>query len=504
MRRSCRHSREGGSPASCNDTGSPLGHQSERGRRTKALRRLQVVALVTIGLAGCTYLPFLPSAPADYRYVLIGPDGMPIARAITAGAACPAIDLDGGARPMTVRMAPATISLRPTRSEPALSKPSAFPVLTCELAIPAGTRRAAIGGHPLPLPVADPQRIVVIGDTGCRIKVSDNAYQDCDDPAQWPFARVAAAAAAAKPDLVVHVGDYHYRENACPDGKPGCFGSPWGYGWDAWRADLFHPARDLLAAAPWIVVRGNHESCNRAGQGWWRFLDPRPVAPRQDCNAAADDAIGDYSEPYAVPLTARADAKLIVFDSSAVGVTPLAPTDLMYRNYHGQFLRAFALTAGTPQVIFISHHPPLAFAANPAAPAQPYPGNAGLQSVLQAMYPTILFPPNVTALLAGHNHMFEMVSFSSGQPPQFVSGNAGDWADDPFPVPFPAGLQPAPGAVVADMVASNRFGFMTMERDGARWRIEARDVRGALLTSCALEERRAACAPVAEPWAAQR
>ena len=69
------------------------------------------------------------------------------------------------------------------------------------------------------------------------------------------------------PDLVVHVGDYHYRENACPAGDAGCSTSPWGYGWDAWDADFFTPAKRLLAVAPWIVVRGNHESCDRAGQG---------------------------------------------------------------------------------------------------------------------------------------------------------------------------------------------------------------------------------------------
>ena len=53
-----------------------------------------------------------------------------------------------------------------------------------------------------------------------------------------------------KPDLVIHVGDYHYRENACPKDIAGCRDSPWGYGWDAWDADFFVPARPLLAAAP--------------------------------------------------------------------------------------------------------------------------------------------------------------------------------------------------------------------------------------------------------------
>ena len=37
---------------------------------------------------------------------------------------------------------------------------------------------------------------------------------------------------------------------------------------------------------------------------------------------------------------------------------------------------------------------------------------------------------------------------------------------------------------------------MTMERDGARWRIIAHDARGAPQISCTLQERQATCVPV--------
>jgi hypothetical protein len=148
----------------------------------------------------------------------------------------------------------------------------------------------------------------------------------------------------------------------------------------------------------------------------------------------------------------------------------------------------------------MSHHPVLAFAANPSNPQAPFPGNAGLQSVLQSLHPTVLFPPNIEALLAGHNHVFEMVSFATAQPPQFVSGNAGDWVDQPFPSPFPPGLQPAPGAVVAELVATNRFGFMTMDRAAAGWNMTAWDVHAVALTTCTLGERKARCAPIENPW----
>lgn len=455
-------------------------------------------ALAFALLAGCAPPPALlqseRAAGVRYSFVVLGEDGVAVARAITAATECPAIELDGRPHPMAVRSAPGTMAVRPTVSAPSASKPSAFPVLTCELTIPEDVNRATIDGRALSLPRAEPRRIVVIGDTGCRIKNADNAFQACNDAEKWPFARVADAAAASAPDLVIHVGDYHYRENACPQGNTGCAGSPWGYGWDAWEADFFAPAAKLLAAAPWIVVRGNHESCARAGQGWWRFLDPRPLAAKSDCSDPANDAIGDYSEPYAVPLgKAVADTQFIVFDSSLVGVTALPAAGAMSGNYRRQLERAFALAAQRPSTFFMNHHPILAFAPNPAHPDAPYPGNAGLQSVLQTLQPTVLFPPNVQALLAGHVHLFEVVSFSTPQPPQFVSGNAGDLVDVDLPSPLPAGATPAPGAVVAGIVASNRFGFMTMARDNGGWTMTARDGGGMPMTTCALFDRRVAC-----------
>ena len=152
----------------------------------------------------------------------------------------------------------------------------------------------------------------------------------------------------------------------------------------------------------------------------------------------------------------------------------------------------------------MNHHPVLAFAPNPAKPDAPFQSNRALQSVLGTLQPTVLFPPSVKALLAGHVHLFEVVSFSTGQPAQFVSGNGGDWVDTPLPLPLPAGTTPAPGAVVASTVATNRFGFMTMERAGAGWRMVARDALGAPMTTCTLFERHATCDPASSGSASAR
>ena len=98
------------------------------------------------------------------------------------------------------------------------------------------------------------------------------------------FPSVAAAAAKLKPDLVMHVGDYLYREEPCPPGNAGCAGSPSGDNWPSWNADFFAPAAPLLAAAPWVILRGNHEDCQRAGLGFLRLLGPDAFDPAAPCN----------------------------------------------------------------------------------------------------------------------------------------------------------------------------------------------------------------------------
>jgi hypothetical protein len=437
--------------------------------------------------------------PIEAAFVVLGVGGQPMARVITRAADCPSLQVDDVLQTMTVRAAPATVPQRSHISAPQDSKPSSFPVLVCDAVLGGGVHRVMVGGHALPVPKPDPRRIVVVGDTGCRIKKTDGEFQACNDPVQWPFPQVAAAAAALRPDLVIHVGDYLYRENACPAGVDGCRGSPWGYGWDAWKADFFVPARPLLEAAPLIVVRGNHESCNRAGQGWWRLVDPRPLVPQRDCNNAANDNVGDYSEPYAVPVTR--DTQFIIFDSSKVGIAPLATSDPMYLTYSLQMQQAFALGRNVAHNFFTNHHPVLGFAPNQTlTPTGFYPGNQALQSVLQAINPRLLFPSNTQAQLSGHFHLFEMVSFASAQPTQLISGNGGAWADARLPVALARTAQPAPGAVVETITSTNEYGFMTIEQenDGA-WHIEARDRRGRPATTCVLRDAKTRCTPETLP-----
>jgi hypothetical protein len=464
-------------------------------RRTFGHAAVLLSPLVLV--AGCGVLSSSsPNFPAhDSMYVVLGENGTPVARVLTAAATCPMITIDGADLTMDVRVRPQTLPLRTTRSAPEDSKPSAFPLLTCEKFIPPRAGKIAVEGKALPLPPAQVNRIVVIGDTGCRIKKGESETQPCNDPEKYPFAAVAAAAAKWKPDLVVHVGDYLYRENACPEGNRGCAGSPWGFGWDAWNADFFDPARPLLRAAPWVMVRGNHESCTRAGQGWWRMVDPRPLVPGRDCVSAANDDNGDYSDPYAVPI--GGDSQFIVLDTSNTPSGVIKPGDIRQVKYADLYRKMDKLSEQAGYNIAVNHHPILGFSAKQDVKGNValMPGNGGLQSVFGSINPLFL-PPRINALMSGHVHVWEEVSFSSPHPTQFVAGFSGTSEDIvPLPATLSAEQTPAPGAIV-DHFSSwvNGFGFMTMERKGAnQWDVKIWDVAGKQVNSCKIEGKKSVC-----------
>ncbi|MBC3916791.1 metallophosphoesterase [Undibacterium sp. CY18W] len=464
-------------------------------------QRLHMIASLAAAslLAACSTVPTQNEQAGKLQaaWVVLGENGQAIARAVTTDTTCPALIQDGMAQPMQIRAAAATLPVRKTASKPEESKASAFPVLTCDAALPANTKTASIAGRDLPLPKQVTQKIVVIGDTGCRLKSNDNYFQSCNDSEKWAFRQMVETAARFKPDLVVHVGDYHYRENPCPEGNKECAGSPWGYGWDAWQADFFSPATALLKTAPWIVVRGNHESCARAGQGWWRLMDPRPLQAGRDCIAEQNDLGGDYSAPYAVPLgrVGSEQAQFIVFDSAKVPNKPLAKTDAAYQLYMEQFKAVNKLADSADFNLFIDHHPVLGFAAESKKGGEMkiYPGNLAMQDIMQTLNSTRLFPSRVQATLAGHVHLFEALTFSSDHPVQFVSGNGGSSLDTALSTPLEANATPYTEARLDHFSNSNDVGFMTMEREQQSWKVQAWNKQGKLITECRMQGKKTEC-----------
>ena len=376
------------------------------------------------------------------------------ARLVTGAATCPILRTDKGDVAMTARAAANTN----------------FP-LVCAAPVPTGAARADIDGMSLQLPVTNPQRILVLGDTGCRIKGA--ALQACNDPAKWPFPQLAAAAAALKPDLVIHVGDYLYRENACPAGNQGCAGSPWGDNWITWQADFYDPAAPLLAAAPIVLVRGNHEDCERAGPGWLRLQGPSTFDPAAPCIP--------HLPLYSVDLGA---VRLAVMDDATADDTKLD------RDASPIYAADLTGLANIPAPVWFVHHRPI-WAAISGPLGIPIGGNVALIDGVRvaALSGGPPIAPTVELMLSGHIHTFEAINYAGKVPPQIVAGNGGDNLDI-----TPANLrntvfQGSSGVTVTDGLSVGGFGFLLMTRAEGGWTIDLYDSKGAKTRTCRFSKR---------------
>jgi hypothetical protein len=429
---------------------------------TPLLPAVVQLAVLASALALAPQTAQAQSAKLESAYVVLGPQGA-VARAIVAEATrCPAITIDGSQREMNVRAAPDAM----------------FAVLVCEMPIPASATAASIENAPLPLPRAQLTSIAAFGDTGCRLKAGKGndgddedggKYQECNNPAAWPFAQVAAGIAAAKPDLVIHVGDYLYRESACPPRDAGCARSPYGDDWPTWKADFFAPAAPALRAAPWIVVRGNHENCKRAGAGYFRLLDPAPASAPPPCI--------ELIPQYTVTLAGRS---FIVLDSSkAADACKKDKCDA------ARYAKEFSAMQPKPGSWLLTHRPVWGFRTHHKTI------NESLQQALATWNGKL--PDGITLALAGHIHVAEVLSFADKRAPQLVLGTGGTLLAGKIKSDL-AG-EPIGGTTVSYGRADHRFGFAMIEpaQGDGRFTATFRDNASKTLFGCQIGPGEAVC-----------
>jgi len=416
-------------------------------RRSLAIAFLCVTNLAAVDLQGATLS----------TWIQLGPGTELSARVITEGEDCPVLRADGKPLVMQTRSAP--------EAPFGKVKDARFPVRSCEAAVPPGTRSLLLDDKPLPLLPANVRRVLMLGDTGCRL--SKSQIQDCNDPQAWPYARIAARAALTRPDLVIHLGDYHYREEPCPGERVGCQGSPYGYGWDVWNADFFAPSGPLLAAAPWLMVRGNHEDCERAAEGWFRFLDSGPMP--HECR----DLTGFF-------VSRAGDLGLVVMDGAKTSGSQGALAGLidLLRHQFAQIQDQIPAEAW-----LLTHRPVNAVLDSPV--------NAGRDNLQQPAIGEDL-PPSIRMIVSGHYHFFQALEFAGLRPPQLVVGTGGDMLT-PIPLEPILGAHVNGAKVTAASVWSG-FGFMLWDRNGAAWDGTLFDVQGTPVRRCQLAGHELHCA----------
>ena len=382
----------------------------------------------------------LTGAGAELRVVAEGP--------------CPQAMVDGRARPMSLRAPPS----------------ADFPAV-CSLVLPDTAASVSVDGRALPTP-RPAQRIVVMGDTGCRVK--DLAVQACNNSRAWPFATVARLAAAQKPDLVIHVGDYYYRETPCPPAVSACAGSPYGDRWGTWAAEFFDPAQPLLAAAPWVFARGNHESCNRGGKGWYALLDagPAPAA----------------CAPLTPSLVVRSgDLNLMVIDSADASDRDHKPDEVAAVTAELNGLGP-ALEQGKGWII--THRPIWGLVPvlrlGPAAPLE-----VGLNFTQQAAVHGRALA-GVQMVLSGHVHHFQAIDFGAARPAQLIVGTGGDVGETADLARAYGGMRDLDGLDATSFTFS-RFGYYVMDKDGDDWTGAFHDIDDKIRATCRLHGRELTC-----------
>jgi hypothetical protein len=384
-------------------------------------------------------------------WVEVGDAGHAFARVVVEKPAdCPTAQVDGTSAAMKLR-APVPANHRPV----------------CELAIPAAAKTLAVGSQTLALPHPDPTRVVALGDTGCRIK--GPRAQDCSDPIKWPFLNIAVRAAAAKPDLVIHVGDFIYREENCPSGSEAkCGGTPIGDRWETWDADFFKPAAALLRAAPWAFSRGNHEDCTRAWAGWFYYLDPHPWSGGK-CQS--------YPPPYVVKLGAF---ELVMFDSSTAA-DEVAVKDQIDR-YAAQLSSVHVQHAW-----LVDHHPFWGLRIDKGSKA-PAAISAPLESAWEKAS-----PKGIELILSGHTHLFEVLSFDQKWPPQVVVGDGGTDLAEALPTKL-NGIT-VRGATIAGSENSHDWGYTLFTKSEAGWHLELKSPQDAVFVTCDIAGNKVTCPP---------
>jgi Calcineurin-like phosphoesterase len=400
--------------------------------RTACVTALLICVGVTVAAAG---------PRVDYAFTVVAPRSVSpsqlVARVVikAPGARCPVI--------VARRAKRRSVRIRMRRIPPPAGSIGFEDITVCRKPLPRRLVRASVGGRRLPLlPAGTPRRIGVFGDTGCRIAVfpptppaTEPTYvvQDCNSPAAWALETIAREIAAAKPQVVINTGDFFYREAACPTSGPQaplCAGSPPPNPpgspnedtWAGWEADWFRPARALFWAAPLVLARGNHESCERGGTGYFFLLEPG-VSPPDTCQRVHAVTYDPGNPPPTVaqrPWVARfGSIDLVVYDSSNANDTRVENAE----TYEALGRRAVGLLRPRSATRWLLTHRPVYAWERFAGPDRP---PIWTNLTLQAGLDGVVGP--FDAIFSGHLHLFETVELPD-RPAQLVLGDGGTLLD---------------------------------------------------------------------------
>ena len=229
---------------------------------------------------------------------------------------------------------------------------------------------------------------------------------------EWPLEKILSYVNDHDPDLIIHVGDYLYRTAQCVNHEK-CGYGVYGDNSATWRADWLEVSKLVSSKAPFLFVRGNHENCDRAHIGWFRYLDSYAYLD-------SEHKCEDFTNSWIFNARKLDDKNIdfYVFDSSFGNERFVSDSDV--ENLKKQFLPLVTNNVSN-SVWFLTHRPLWSYAALSKGF---YYGNL---SQIKAFGE--LFPNNVQVILSGHVHIAQVLKLQSKKgihiPMQIIIGNSG-------------------------------------------------------------------------------
>lgn len=350
--------------------------------------------------------------------------------------------------------------------------PFHFPVMVCEALIEfdkSYQMNFADSSISLPMAKSDMANIQVFGDTGCK-------SSDCaEGTAAQPFKSLADSAVVDKPDVVLHMGDFNYRgtggqvgftikdgsgnltqqnewtydagddltsADQCGQGKGGTFYSQNAQNanrpdsWQYWHDDLFMSSQKLMQAAPWIVARGNHELCSRAGPGYFYFLDPHSnlVKGQKQLSCPvpnpSKDALANSVQIPNYTVSFKTLDIAVIDSANACDGFDNSPFAKVYKKVFKDLNQSVKKSGNNT---WMMTHRPIwgvqAFDGDKSTACTSANQYACINQMMQdaiAALPGKSLNKNISLVLSGHMHKFESVSFTEkGHPPGIIVGSSG-------------------------------------------------------------------------------
>lgn len=356
-----------------------------------------------------------------------------------------------------------SINNQPSKMQVRALASKQYPTLVCQILLPPSARQVTLNEQVFSINPAPLKRIVLLGDTGCKVADYENIYQFCNNPSLWPFHQISTQIASLNPDLIIHTGDYIYRESPCPKDNYGCKNTPFGHNQATWDADWFTPAAPMLHTAPFIFSRGNHETCKRAGEGWFRYL-----APRRHFNQCIENTS---------PWFARSSSlQFAILDTASIKNTQKKTLVSLYSGQINE-INTYSNSQSNKSTWIISHRPFWSYGAN-------LPNQLG-KSKTKTLQKAIKKNPlsaSIDAIISGHIHLAQVIDFEGMRPTQIIAGNGGSDLANPAKMP-----NKIDGLAINIQKSRYQYGFIVMDKTKQNhWKISLRDVAGDELIHCTL------------------